>query len=162
MQEAKIGRMNVRVELRNKKTGKVITREGHNAVTKDGMAMMVERLFSSPGTGSGPHRIVYLQLGKSGAVASSVQTNVLTPIAVATLGERQTAQTIATSGARTLKWEHTWTAGEFFLNGLEEVGLFAASSKSTGIGTMFARFVFTTVNKTSSDTLKITWTVRVS
>ena len=131
--------------------GNVIERrEGRNTVTTAGKAKLANRAFTSS-----PAVYQYMQLGKGGTAASSAQTNILTPVGTNTtiLRYRQTAQTMAMSGTRTAKWEHTWTAGEFSAAGVREVGLFNA--RTTSIKNMMARFVFTTVNKTGADTLKI-------
>lgn len=137
--------------------GRVIQRrEGRNTVVNGGKALLANRAFSST-----PAVVQFMQLGTGGTAASSAQTNVATALnGTNTLADRQTAQTIAMSGTRTAKWEHTWTAGEFSAAGVREVGLFNA--KTTSGGTMFARFVFTTVNKTNADTLKITWTLKIN
>lgn len=127
--------------------GRVIERrEGRNTVVVNGKALLANRAFSST-----PAVFQYMQLGKDGTAASSAQTKVLTPLAKTTLSGRQTAQTMAMSGSRTAKWEHTWTATEFSAAGVQEVGLFNHITTSTG--TMMARFVFTAVNKTNADTL---------
>ena len=136
--------------------GNVITRrEGHNVVVVGGKAKLANRAFSNS-----PAIFQYMQLGTGGTAATSAQTNVLTPLSSGTLAARQTAQTIAMSGTRTAKWEHTWTAGEFAANNVQEVGLFNALTTSGG--DMMARFVFTAVNKSSADTLKITWTLKIN
>jgi len=144
--------------------GRVITRrEGRNTVTAVGMALLANRSFGDEVAGTSNRRIRFMQLGKGGTAASSAQTNVRTQIASGTLAGRQTVVSVAMSGTRTAKWEHTWTANEFAANGIREVGLFNTKTTTAGadFGTMFARFVFTTVNKTVSDTLKITWTLKV-
>jgi hypothetical protein len=143
-------------------------REGKNTVVQNGMKLLANRSFADS-TGSSNRRVRYMQLGKSGTAPTSAQTNIITPIASATLAGRQgvgiTAGqgTVAMSGARTAKWEHTWTAGEFAVSGLREVGLWNTKTTTAGAdhGTMLARFIFTTVNKTLSDTIKITWTLRI-
>jgi hypothetical protein len=128
--------------------GNVIARrEGRNTVTTTGKAVLANRAFSST-----PAVYQFMQLGTGGTAASSAQTNVLTALAKTTLSGRQTSETMAMSGTRTAKWEHTWTASEFSAAGVREVGLFD----------VMARFVFTTVNKTNADTLKITWTLKIN
>ncbi len=129
--------------------GRVLQRrESRNTVVNVGKALLANRSFSNT-----PFIVQYMQLGTGGTAASSAQTDVATALASATLTARQTAETIAMSGTRTAKWEHTWTAGEFSAAGVREVGLFSSDTITTNGGTMFARFVFTTVNKTNADTL---------
>ena len=124
----------------------VARREGRNTVTTTGKAVLANRAFSNT-----PAVYQFMQLGTGGTAASSAQTNVLTALAKTTLSGRQTAETMAMSGTRTAKWEHTWTAGEFSAAGVREVGMFDAIT--TSAVDMMARFVFTTVNKTNADTL---------
>lgn len=131
-------------------------RESRNAIVQNGMTFMARRTMSS---GASPAYMRFMQLGKASTAASTTNTDILTALAAATLSGRQTVQTTSMSG-RTAQYEHTWTATEFSAAGLEEAGLFNALT--TASGTMLGRFVFTLVNKTASDTLKITWTVRVS
>jgi hypothetical protein len=146
----------------------VSRREGKNTVVQNGMKLLANRSYADS-TGSTNRRIRYMQLGKGGTAPSSAQTGIRTALAAASLAGRQgvgiTAGqgTVAMSGARTAKWEHTWTASEFAANGLREVGLWNTKTTAAGahIGTMLARFVFTTVNKTSADTIKITWTLKI-
>lgn len=148
------------IQLFDRSGREVTRREARNLVVQDGMAYMANRTFSST-----PKVMNFMQLGKNGAAATTAQDDVLTPIAAATLADRQTVGTAAMSGTRTAKFEHTWTAGEFSAAGLEEAGLFNEKTTAGTAGsdwTMLARFVYTLVNKTSSDTLKITWTVKVS
>lgn len=144
--------------------GRVIERrEGRNTVTAVGMQLLANRAFADETAGTSNRRIRFMQLGKGGTAASSAQTNVQTEVSPSTLAGRQTVVSVAMSGNRTAKWERTWTAGEFAANGIREVGLFNTKTTTAGadFGTMFARFVFTTVNKTGADTLKITWTLKV-
>lgn len=136
----------------------ICRREGRNQIVQNGFALLANRLFTS----TGPARVRYMQLGHSGAAATTAQTQVLTPLSSAALAGRQTVVSVAMSGARTAKWQYTWLTSKFSATGVEEVGLFAATSALTSVGTLFARFVFTPVNKTNSDTLKISWTTRIS
>lgn len=133
----------------------IARREGRNTVVNTGKALLANRAFSNT-----PNIFQFLQLGTGGTAASSAQTNLATPLSSGTIASRQTAQTIAMSGTRTAKWEHTWTASEFSAAGVREVGMF--NTRPTSTVSMFARFVFTTVNKTNADTLKITWTLKIN
>ena len=145
------GEGNVLVQLFDKTGNEITRREGRNLVVQDGMAFMANRIFSST-----PKVMNFLQLGKNGTAASTTNSDILTPLASATLAARQTVGTVAMSGARTAKFEHTWTAGEFAASGLEEAGLFNEITTAGVAGTawtMLARFVYTLVNKTGSDTL---------
>ena len=62
-----------------------------------------------------------------------------------------------TASTNTVEFESVWNAGDG-TGAITEAGLFSASSS----GTMLARTVFSSVNKSASDILTITWTVTVS
>lgn len=136
--------------------GNVITRhEGKNLVVATGKNLLAHRLWKTT-----PRIIKYMQLGTGSTGATAADTGVATEIAATTsFAGRQEVVSMTMSG-QTATWEHTWTASEFSANNVQEVGLF--NSPTTGAGTMASRFVFTAVNKTKSDTLKITWKMAVS
>lgn len=129
-------------------------REGRNTIVQTGMTFMARRVMGETNA-----KMQYIQLGKSGTAAASAQTNILSALAKTTLSGRQTVATTSMNG-RTATLEHTWTAGEFSAAGLEEAGLFNALTTSSVL--MLARFVYTLVNKSSSDTIKISWSIRAS
>jgi len=114
-------------------------REGHNMVVQRGMISLARRIWSSPNTSTGPRRVQYMQLGTSGTVESTLQTDLIAELT--TPGTRATATItqLAVVTGRTVQWQHTWTASVFSATGIEEVGLF--NSPTLTKGTMFARFV---------------------
>lgn len=140
------------VQIFDKAGREIGRRESRNLVVQDGMAFMANRVFSST-----PKVMNFMQLGKNGTAPSTTNSDILTPLASGTLALRQTVGTAAMSGTRTAKFEHTWTAGEFAATGLEEAGLFNEITTAGTAGTdwtMLARFTYTLVNKTASDTLE--------
>ena len=144
------GTMNVLIEVL--RDGKVISRrEKHNLVVNLGKADMAKRLVVTP-----TKLYQYMRLGHNGAVASSAQSTITTIVT----GSNKTCNTAAMSGSRTAKFVRTWITTDFSATGIREAGLF--SQLTNALGTMLARVTFTAVNKSSSDSLKITWTVKVN
>lgn len=146
----KAGEHNVVVEVI--RDGKVIARrEKHNLVVNIGKADMAKRLVVVP-----TKLYQYMKLGKNNTASISAHTTITTVIA----GSNRTCQTAAMSGTRTAKFIRTWQTTDFSATGIREAGLF--NQITVGSGTMMARVTFTAVNKTSHDTLKVTWTVKVT
>ena len=112
---------------------------------------MAARLLVTPST-----LYQFMRLGYNGVTASSAQTQITTVIA----SSQMACNTAAMSGARTAKLGHTWTGGDFSASGICEAGIFDLIS---GAGSkMLARVTFTAVDKDSSSTLKITWTIKIN
>lgn len=139
----------VRLELI--RDGVVIdSRENCNLVVNTGKADMAKRLVVAP-----TKLYQYMKLGKSNTAANSAQTT-LTSVA----GTRRTCNTAAMSGTRTAKFIRTFTTTNFSATGIEEAMI--GNQLTSAAGTMLARVTFTAINKTNSDTLKISWTVKVN
>lgn len=98
-----------------------------------------------------------MRIGTSGAAAASNQSNVLTPVS-STL----TAVDSKTMSGRTLVVVNSYASGTGTISatGIREVAILSTNT-SPG-GSMFSRAVFTAVNKTTSDKLKITYKVRIT
>lgn len=144
------GEVNVLVEAF--RDGKLVAkREVHNLVVNTGKGDMASRLVVVP-----TKLFRYMRLGKNNTAPNSSQTTITTIVT----GSNRTCQTAAMSGARTAKFIRTWQTTDFSSSGINEAGIF--SQLTAGSGTMLARVTFTAVNKTSHDTLKITWTVKVN
>ncbi len=144
------GEANVLVEVI--RSGKVISRrEEHNLVVNTGKADMASRLVVSPSK-----LFRYMRLGKNNTAPVSGQTTITTIVT----GSNRTCDSAAMSGTRSAKFVRTWLTTDFSSSGICEAGLF--DQITNGLGVMLARVVFTSVNKTASDTLKITWTVKLS
>lgn len=159
MSKFNFGEGHVLLQIVDQNGNEIRRREGRNLVVQRGMAMLARRIWGSPNTAAGPRRVQYMELGKGGAVAASNQTDLITALNTPAARGVVTVTQIGGANGRTAQWQHTWTAKEFSATGIEEVGLF--NSPTTNKGTMFSRFVFTTVNKAKTDTLKITWTLKV-
>ncbi|MBW2562009.1 MAG: hypothetical protein JRE40_14310 [Deltaproteobacteria bacterium] len=142
---------NVHIELRDAKSGALREeRKIHNLVVLGGAAMYGARIV-----GTAQKAVDYMQIGRDGGTAAaSTDTDINTSV-----DARVTCDTAALTANQTVVFKHTWTAGELSATGISEAGLF--NQRTAAAGTMLARAVFVTVNKTSSDTLKITWEVRV-
>jgi hypothetical protein len=148
--ELRPGEANVLVEII--RDGKVIaSRNKHNLVVNVGKADMAARLVVTP-----TKLYKYMRLGKNNTAANSAQTTITTIVT----GSNRTCQTAAMSGTRTAKFIRTWQTTDFSSSGINEAGIF--SQLTNAAGTMLARVTFTAVNKTSHDTLKITWTIKVN
>lgn len=146
----KPGELNVLVEVL--RDGKVIARRNvHNLVVNGGKADMAKRLVVTP-----TKLYQYMRLGHNNAAAASAQTTITTIVT----GSNRTCNTAAMSGTRTAKFIRTWLTTDFSATGIKEAGIF--SQLTNAAGTMLARVTFTAVNKTSHDTVKLTWTVKVS
>jgi len=139
------GEGHVLIQLLDDKGEEVSRREGRNTVVQNGMGMLARRIWSSPNTGGSPRRVMYMELGKGGAAAATNQTDLVTALGTPDPRDVATATQLASTVGRTVQWVHTWTAKQFSGTGIEEVGLF--NSPTTTKGTLFARFVFTTVYK---------------
>ncbi len=100
-----------------------------------------------------------MRIGTSAAAANSGQTNLLSPIA-------STINTVSSmtvsSGTRTAQWVISYPsgAGSITVNGISEVVLLNQNT-SPG-GSCMMRTTFTSVNKTTADKLKITYSCRIT
>ena len=100
-----------------------------------------------------------MRIGTSGAAASSAQTNVLSPVT----GTINTVDLMTLlSGTRTMQWVISYPSGggSKSATGIKEVVVLNQNT-SPG-GSALSRSVFTAVNKTTADKLKITYRARVT
>jgi hypothetical protein len=95
----------------------------------------------------------WIELGKDSTAATGTDTALGTLLAAS-----RKSGTNSVSGA-TWQLVVDWGTSEANATGLEEAGIFNLTGAA---GTMLARTVFATVNKTSSDTLQIQWQIKVS
>lgn len=100
------------------------------------------------------------RIGTSGAAVTSAQTNVLSRI-TATLVTASPGPTLL-SGTRTLQLVVSYPSGggSKSVTGIEEVVVLNQNTSPGGSALM--RAVFTAVNKTTADKLKITYNVRIT
>lgn len=130
--------------------GNIKQQETHNLVVTVGKAYIASRMKDATATA-----ISHLGVGTTNTAAAAAQTALL-----AEIGTRVavTASIVTTTTASdSLQLVSTFAAGNA-TGALVEAGIFNASSA----GTMIARTVFSTINKGSSDTLTITWTLVVA
>lgn len=99
-----------------------------------------------------------MRIGTSGATTTSVQTNVLAAVA----GSLTTVDSITIAGTRSLQIVCSYPSGvgKISVAGIDEVCILNA--KTSPGGSALCRALFTTVNKTESDKLKITYQVKIT
>jgi hypothetical protein len=100
-----------------------------------------------------------MRIGTSGAAANSGHTNVLSPV-TGTLNTVDSKSLL--SATRTMEWVISYPSGggTKSATGIEEVVLLNQNT-SPG-GSCMMRAVFTAVNKTTADKLKITYNARIT
>jgi hypothetical protein len=114
----------------------------HNLITTAGRNAIVSRLASSPGTAVPTH----MAIGTGTTAAAAGDTTLQTEL-------DRNALTSNTASTNVLTMVGDWAAGDG-TGAITEAGVLSASSG----GTLFARAVFTVINKAAGDTLQITWT----
>ncbi len=119
------------------------TRHKKNLVVTAGRDAIIERLDSTPATAQPSHMAV----GTSATAVAAGQTTLVAEI-------DRNALTSSTASGGVLTMVGNWAAGDATNAGIQEAGVFNASSA----GTMYSRATFTSINKGASDTLQITWT----
>lgn len=105
------------------------------------------------------HHFDQFRIGTSGAAATSAHTNVLSPV-TGTINTADSKTLLA--GTRTLQLVISYPsgAGSKSATGIKEVAVLDTNTSPGGSALM--RAVFTAVNKTTADKLKITYSVRIS
>jgi hypothetical protein len=114
----------------------------HNLITTAGRNAIVSRLASSPGSAVPTH----MAIGTGATAAAAGDTTLQTEI-------DRNALTSNTASTNVLTMVGDWAAGDG-TGAITEAGVLSASSN----GTLFARAVFSVINKAAGDTLQITWT----
>jgi hypothetical protein len=136
---------NVEVALRGP-DGKVKQRELlHNLIPTIGKEGIADNLLAAPTLGKPTH----MAIGTGTEEAKAGDTKLKTELDRNALAEKTRSGKVVTMKAE-------WAAGDG-TGAITEAGLLSASSE----GTLFARAVFSVVNKGAEDTLTITWTVTV-
>lgn len=137
---------NVKIELRGP-DGKVKeTKELHNLVTTVGKNAIADQLLASPSIGKPTHMAVGTGTNAAAAGDTALQTEL-----------DRNAFTSKTRSNNVVTMVGDWAAGDG-TGAITEAGLFNAAST----GDLYARAVFSAINKGASDTLKITWQLTVS
>jgi hypothetical protein len=114
----------------------------HNLITTAGRNAIVSRLASSPGSAVPTH----MAIGTGATAAAAGDTTLQTEL-------DRNALTSNTASTNVLTMVGDWAAGDG-TGAITEAGVLSASSG----GTLFARAVFSVINKAAGDTLQITWT----
>lgn len=134
---------------------KVIQRvRTHNLVVNTG-----KRQIWRQATGLNANDFDQFRVGTSGVAANSGQTNVVSPVT----GTLNTADDITLlSGTRTLQLVVSYPSGggSKSANNIQEVVVLNQNTSPGGSALM--RAVFTPVNKTTADKLKLTYNVRIT
>lgn len=118
------------------------TVETDNLITTVGRNAIVERLDSSPATGQPTHMAIGTGTNAAAAGDTALQTEL-----------DRNALTSNTSSANVLTMVGDWAAGDG-TGAITEAGVFNAASGPS----LYARAVFSVINKAAGDTLQITWT----
>jgi hypothetical protein len=133
---------NVEIVLRDSDGNIKQQEKCHNLITTAGRNAIVERLDSSPGTSQPTH----MAIGTGATAAAAGDTALQTEL-------DRNALTSNTSSANVLTMVGDWAAGDG-TGAITEAGVLNAAST----GTLYARAVFSVINKAAGDTLQITWT----
>jgi hypothetical protein len=137
---------NVTLTLRGPDGNVKSTQTIHNLVTTAGKTAIVSRLASSPGTAVPTHMAIGTGTNAAAVGDTTLQTEL-----------DRNAVTSNTASTNVLTVVGDWAAGDG-TGAITEAGILSASSS----GTLFARAVFSVINKAAGDTLSITWTITLS
>lgn len=141
--------------IRDGKNGpEVIQRRVHNTVVNSGKRQLLRKAV-----GLQLNDFDQFRIGTSGAAVNSGQSNVLSPVA----NSLNTADSkTLLSGTRTLQLVISYPSGGGSLsaNGIDEVVILNQNTSPGGSALM--RAIFTAVNKTTADKLKITYSLRIT
>jgi hypothetical protein len=132
--------------------------ETHNTVVNVGKRQVLRTLV-----GLQTSLMKCMRIGTSGAAVSSVQTNLLSPIASTRKTFSAKTMSATAGGPRTLQIVACYasSAGSLSVAGIKEVCIL--NQITTPGGTALMRAIFgTSVNKTKSDKIKITYSLRIS
>ncbi len=104
------------------------------------------------------------RIGTSGAAATSAQTNILTPLTTADGGKSLTTVDSKSLEAATRTHQWVWSypsgVGSISAPGIDEACILNQNTSPGGSALM--RTVYTAVNKTTSDKLKLTYRARIT
>jgi hypothetical protein len=141
-QEVGVSEDNVRILLKDADGNVKRDETLHNLITSAGRNAIVSRLASSPGSAVPTH----MAIGTGTTAAAAGDTTMETEL-------DRNALTSNTASTNVLTMVGDWAAGDG-TGAITEAGVLSASSG----GTLFARAVFSVINKAAGDTLEITWT----
>ena len=122
----------------------VVVQKAENLVVTAGKNWVADRMNNANTV------MTYMALGTGTTAAAAGNTTLVTEL-------DRTALTSTTVLNNTIAYAATWAAGDA-TGAITEAGIFDAASG----GDMLARTVFSVVNKGSSDSITITWTITIS
>ena len=122
----------------------VVVQETNNLVVTAGKNWVADRMNDANTV------MTHMALGTSTTAAAAGQTALVSEL-------DRNALTSTTVSTNTVAYAATWAAGDG-TGAITEAGIFDAASS----GDMLARTVFSVVNKGSSDSITITWTITIS
>jgi hypothetical protein len=101
----------------------------------------------------------HMRIGTSGAAAGSAQTNVLSPVT----GTLKTVNSVTLlSGTRTFQWVISYISGGSSKSATNIREVVVLNQHTSPGGSALSRSVFSAVNKTSADKLKVTYRCRIT
>jgi hypothetical protein len=110
-------------------------------------------------SGLNTHLFEFMRIGTSAVAASSAQTNVISPVT----GTLNTADSMTLlSGTRTMQWVNSYASGAGSKSAANIREVVILNSITSPGGSALSRSVFTAVNKTTADKLRITYRARVT
>lgn len=122
----------------------VVVQKAENLVVTAGKNWVADRMNNANTV------MTYMALGTGTTAAAAGNTTLVTEL-------DRNALTSTTVVNNTIAYAATWAAGDA-TGAITEAGIFDAASG----GDMLARTVFSVVNKGSSDSITITWTITIS
>lgn len=149
----------VRLTLTDVITGKVKAQRVCNLVVTNGKQWIARRFLGSQIAGGSPTVMKYMELGRGSAAATGSNVQLQTTVNVS--GIRQLGNTVSVSG-QTFTVIANWGTSNGNTSNLKEIILAGTSTRaSVAAPGILARAVFSAINKTNVDTLKIEWDIRV-
>lgn len=118
----------------------------HNLIVNTGIYGIMDQVLASPTVGKPTH----MAIGTGGTAPAAGQTALTTELDRNALTSKTRNNAVVTVVA-------DWAAGDG-TGAITEAGIFNASSS----GDMYARALFSVINKAAGDTLSITWTLTLS
>ena len=125
-----------------------------NLVVNAGKEMFIKRLIGATGA-TGPN---YMALGTGNTGALVTQTNLQYELGGSRVAFNSGYPTLTQTS---ITFQSTWPAGTATSSTINEAGIFQTGS--TGASGMLCRTVFnSTINKTASDILTVSWTITIN
>ncbi len=123
-------------------------REVQNLVVNDGLDWIADYAFTGCNPTTQPDAMCYIAIGTDGTAVTATDTALGAELV------RETFETVTSGGTGVITYDVTFAAG-VGTGAVSEAGTFNDASA----GEMFNRVAFSAVNKTASDTLKVSCTI---